>query len=97
MAGEAEVECETVGLEITAGFEFIPLVTASDGSLQPVQALAHPRGIEFDGGMPSIPGNNVPVFYDDGAGPGTAMQLLITPWFADYDKMLSTPWGRPSA
>ena len=38
--------------------------------------------------MPSIPGNNVPVFYDDGAGPGTGMQLLITPWYADYDKML---------
>jgi hypothetical protein len=87
IAGEAELECEEVGIEITAQQTWMPLVTASDGSVQAVQNLAQPIGLTFGSGKPVIPGNNAPVFYDACGGPGTGMQLLIDPWYADYVKM----------
>jgi hypothetical protein len=86
-AGEAEVKCETIGLEITTSHTFVPLVTASDGSLQAVPLLAQPFTLTFSNGTPQLPGNNAPVFFDAGSGPGTGMQLNITPWLANYVKM----------
>ncbi len=86
-AGEAELQCEEVGIEITAQHTWMPLVTATDGSVQAVQRLAQPIGLVFSGGTPSIPGNNAPVFFDGCSGSGPSMQLLIDPWPADYVKM----------
>lgn len=86
-AGEAEMECEELGIEITAQETWMPLVRASDGLVQGVQNLAQPIGLTFANGTPSIPGNNAPVFYDACSGPGTGMELLIDPWYADYVKM----------
>jgi hypothetical protein len=86
-AGEAEVQCEEIGLEITASQTFVPLVTASDGSLQAVPLLGRTLMLTFNNGTPQLPGDNAPVFYDAGSGPGTGMQLNITPWLANYVKM----------
>ena len=40
---------------------FVPLVTAGDGSAQPVEPLGQPFTLTFDNGTPTIPGNNAPV------------------------------------
>ncbi|HEV3193351.1 MAG TPA: hypothetical protein VGY54_22745 [Polyangiaceae bacterium] len=86
IAGEAELQCEEVGIEITAQHTWMPLVIATDGSVQAAQGLARPIGLVFNGGTPSIPGNNAPVFFD--ACPGQiGLQLIIDPWPADYVKM----------
>jgi hypothetical protein len=86
-AGEGEIRCEEIGLEITAGHTFVPLVAASDGSLQAVSLLAQPFTLTFVDGAAAIPGNNAPVFFDAGSGPGTGMQLNISPWLANYEKI----------
>ena len=79
-AGMAEVVCEQYGLEFTADHRMIPLVIASDGSVQAVTALA--RSFTIGGNHLLMPGltTNAPVFFDA----GRSMYFLFSPWPANY-------------
>jgi hypothetical protein len=87
-AGQAEINCEVVGIEITDQDTWMPLAVATDGSVQAIPSLEQPIGLVFDGdgGTPSIPGNNIPMFYDICPGQ-IGMQLLVDPWPANYVRM----------
>jgi hypothetical protein len=86
-AGEGEIHCEQYGIDFTSDHRMIPLVIASDGSVQPVPAQAISFGISF--ANPNIG----PAFADDGGAyasapaffdAGQVMMLLYAPWPADY-------------
>lgn len=85
-AGQGELVCEQYGLEFTADHRLIPLVIASDGSVQGVTAQARSFSIGFDnGGLPDRLGTgslttNPPTFFDRGA----SMYFLFSPWPANY-------------
>lgn len=85
-AGMAELDCESFGVEFTADHQLIPLVTASDGSVQGATRFATSFSITFDAaGAPmwfQVPGlsTNPPVFFDG----GRSMYFLYAPWPADY-------------
>jgi hypothetical protein len=88
VAAPGELQCEVFGVEITADNKIAPIAFAVDGTPQTVQLLAQPLGLFFDdAGTPMIQGNNPPVFYDAGSGPGSGMQLLLSPWLANYVKL----------
>jgi hypothetical protein len=79
-AGMAEVVCEQFGLEFTADHRMIPLVIASDGSVQAVTAQA--RSFTIGGNHLLMPGltTNAPIFFDA----GRSMYFLFSPWPANY-------------
>lgn len=85
-AGQGELICEQFGVEFTADHRLIPLVIASDGSVQAVTAQATSFSISFDaGGSPTwlaVAGlqTNPPTFFDG----GRSMYFLFSPWPADY-------------
>jgi hypothetical protein len=84
-AGQGELVCEQVGVELTADHRLMPLVIASDGSVQAVTARATSFSISFDGGAPTslaVPGlqTNPPTFFDG----GRSMYFLYSPWPANY-------------
>jgi hypothetical protein len=85
-AGMGELICEQYGVEFTADHQLIPLVIASDGSVQRVNAQAMSFSITFDGaGAPrwlQVTGlsTNPPTFFDG----GHSMYFLFSPWPADY-------------
>jgi hypothetical protein len=85
-AGQGELVCEQFGVEFTADHRLIPLVIASDGSVQAVTARATSFTISFDSaGAPKwleVPGllTNPPTFFDA----GRSMYLLYSPWPANY-------------
>jgi hypothetical protein len=85
-AGQGELICEQYGVELTADHRLIPLVIASDGSVQAVTARAQSFSISFDSaGAPNrleIPGlsTNPPTFFDS----GRSMYFLYAPWPANY-------------
>ena len=85
-AGQGELICEQWGIEFTADHRLIPLVIASDGSVQAVNAQASTFSVTFDGsGAPKwldVPGlsTNPPTFFDA----GRSMYLNYAPWPADY-------------
>ncbi len=83
-AGQSELICEQFGVEFTADHRLMPLVIASDGSVQAVTARATAFMIVFDrspAGL-SSPGlqTNAPIFLDG----GNAMYFLYAPWPANY-------------
>ena len=84
-AGQGELVCEQFGVEFTADHRLIPLVIASDGSVQAVTAQATSFSISFDSaGSPRLasPGlqTNPPVFFDS----GRSFYFLYAPWPANY-------------
>jgi len=85
-AGQGELICEQWGVEFTADHRLIPLVIASDGSVQAVNARATTFSITFDGsGAPDwlqVAGlsTNPPTFFDA----GRSMYFNYSPWPADY-------------
>jgi hypothetical protein len=85
-AGQGELICEQWGVEFTADHRLIPLVIASDGSVQAVTARASMFSITFDSsGAPDwlqVAGlsTNPPTFFDA----GRSMYFLYAPWPADY-------------
>ena len=84
-AGMGELICEQFGLEFTADHRLVPLVIASDGSVQGVTAQARSFGISFDGARPTGLGagslsTNAPIFFDG----GRSMYFLFSPWPANY-------------
>ena len=88
-AGQAELICEQVGIEFTADHRFMPMVVATDGTIQPVTALAKSFGIAFgssvgpeltDGGLAY---EAAPTFFDG----GQSMYTVMAPWPADYVKL----------
>ncbi len=87
VAGQGELQCEVFGVEITSDDQIVPMAMANDGTPQPVPALAEPLGLTFQNGTPVITGNNAPVLYDAGSGPGSGMQLFLDPWLANYVKV----------
>ena len=52
-AGMGELICEQYGVEFTADHRLVPLVIASDGSVQGVTAQARSFAISFDGARPT--------------------------------------------
>ena len=84
-AGMGELICEQVGVEFTADHRLMPLVIASDGSVQAVTARATSFSITFNGGSPvwlQVAGlsTNPPTFFDA----GRSMYFLYSPWPANY-------------
>jgi hypothetical protein len=86
-AGQGELTCEQFGVEFTADHLLIPLVIASDGSVQPAVAFDRSFSISFDDtGAPKwlLVGTglqtNPPIFFDGGG----SMYLLYAPWPANY-------------
>jgi len=84
-AGMGELICEQVGVEFTADHRLMPLVIASDGSVQGVTAQARSFGISFDGARPTgletgSLSTNAPIFFDG----GRSMYFLFSPWPANY-------------
>ena len=84
-AAMSELICEQFGVEFTADHRLMPLVIASDGSVQAVTARAMPFSITFNNGAPmwlEVPGlsTNPPIFFDA----GRSMYFLFSPWPADY-------------
>jgi hypothetical protein len=85
-AGQGELVCEQFGVEFTADHRLIPLVIASDGSVQAVTARATPFGLLFSSAGGSVglgtPGlqTNAPIFFDA----GRSMYFLYAPWPANY-------------
>ncbi|HTB76302.1 MAG TPA: hypothetical protein VK762_23805, partial [Polyangiaceae bacterium] len=87
-AGEGQLPCEQFGIDFTADHRMIPLVIASDGSVQPVTERAISFGVSFadpnfapaaltdDGGLYG----DTPQFFDA----GQIMLLIYAPWPADY-------------
>jgi len=84
-AGMGELICEQFGVEFTADHRLVPLVIASDGSVQGVTAQARSFGISFDGARPTgletgSLSTNAPIFFDG----GRSMYFLFSPWPANY-------------
>ena len=85
-AGMGEKICEQFGFEFTADHRLIPLVIASDGSVQAATPHATSFSISFDdAGSPTgflVTGlqTNPPVFFDA----GRSMYFLYAPWPANY-------------
>jgi hypothetical protein len=86
-AGTAQLSCEQYGLEFTGDHRIIPLVIASDGSIQPVLASARSFTIDFARWMtPALVvgggslTTNAPLFMSG----RTSMYFLFDPWPALY-------------
>lgn len=85
-AGMGELICEQYGVEFTADHRLIPLVIASNGSVQAVTARAEAFSLTFNGAGPpmwfQVAGlsTNPPTFFDG----GHSMYFLYSPWPADY-------------
>ncbi len=90
-AGEGQLSCEQFGIDFTSDHRMIPLVIASDGSVQQVIERAISFGVSFanpniapaaftdDGG----PYANTPQFFDA----DQVMVLNYAPWPADYARV----------
>jgi hypothetical protein len=85
-AGEADVRCESFGIEFTADHRIVPLAYASDGTVQPVLDLGAPFTLGIDGatgGISLLVGSfttGAPVFSDG----GMTMQLTYYRASANY-------------
>jgi hypothetical protein len=89
-AGMAELSCEQYGLDFTADHRIVPLVIASDGSIQAVPAKAQSYTLDLarwptpalvvDGGDLIT---NAPVF----PGGPDAMYFVFDPWYAQYARV----------
>ena len=87
-AGVGELVCEQFGVDFTADHRIVPLVLASNGTVQEVTAQArsftlvfgtHPMLSVDNGGLLTNP----PVFFDG----GQSMYLVFSPWAADYARV----------
>ena len=89
-AGMGELVCEQFGVDFTADHRIVPLVIASDGTVQEVTAQARSFTLVFsppkqtrlitdDGGLDTNP----PIFFDG----GQSMYFLFSPWPADYARV----------
>ena len=90
-AGEGQLSCEQFGIDFTSDHRMIPLVIASDGSVQQVTERAISFGVSFadpniapaaftdDGGLYA----NTPQFFDA----DQVMLLNYAPWPADYARV----------
>jgi hypothetical protein len=93
IAGSGEMICEQVGVDFTADHRIIPLVTASDGSVQEVTALGKTvfvvfsatNGPQFADSITGMGYTAAPTFFDG----GQSMYMLIAPWPADYVRLPS--------
>jgi hypothetical protein len=88
-AGEGELVCEQFGVDFTADHRMVPLVVATDGTVEEVNALAIPFVITF-GSLGPVLGENgstasniAPVFFDA----GQSMYLNVAPWPGDYARV----------
>jgi len=84
-AGMGELICEQFGVEFTADHRLIPLVIASDGSVQAATPHATSFSITFDNGSPmwlqvALLSTNPPIFFDA----GRSMYFNFAPWPASY-------------
>jgi hypothetical protein len=92
-AGQGEMICEQVGVDFTADHRIIPLVMASDGSVQEVTALektvfvvfSATNGPQFADSSTGMGYTAAPTFFDG----GQSMYMLIAPWPADYVRLPS--------
>ena len=85
-AGQGELICEQYGLDFTADHRVIPLVIASDGTVQEVTAQAHIFGLDFTGRTTfntDTLSTNPPIFFDG----GQSMYFNYSPWPADYARV----------
>ncbi len=87
-AGMGELTCEQYGVDFTADHRLIPLVVATDGTVQEVTAQAQSFTLAFgtqtflnvdNGGLQT----NAPVFFDA----GRSMYFNFSPWPADYARV----------
>jgi hypothetical protein len=85
-AGEGELVCEQFGIDFSADHRMVPLVVATDGTVEEVNALAVPFVITFGSQGPELGENGAtasniaPVFFDA----GQSMYLNVAPWPGDY-------------
>lgn len=91
-SGRQQLQCEQVGVEITADHYFYPLVVAADGTvhrvdadaLGPFQLSTGATALVFNGGNYST---GAPEFHDPLGGSGIYMSLPLNSWSTDYVKM----------
>lgn len=89
IAGAGELSCEQYGLDFTSDHQIIPLVIASDGSVQPVPASRRSFTIDFTSGgtIPALVAGslttNAPLFT---SGPDS-FYFAFSPWVALYERV----------
>jgi hypothetical protein len=88
-AGMGELVCEQLGVDFTADHRVVPLVFASDGTVQEVTAQARAFTLVFGTTHPMLNVDNgglltsAPIFFDG----GQSMYFNYSPWPADYARV----------